>query len=1497
MGALEVPGGPAAAPPTPAPAAAPAVPPPSAGVLGPTTPAPDLAPPATTGAAPLGFDVSQPWFSGATYDAAVHGNWLREGLGDWFNNSLAGRLPASISGATPGYDPFSDAQTKGYEDYFTNWMDSKNPAQTAQIIAGLDRHERNAAVMAQSGWSGFLLANATDPINAAFALPGIAGIAGKGAEFLGSTALRSGRYGLGVFTGVGDLSPAEVAARGMEAPTVQAAIDAADARALALDGGAAADVAARTAPSLVARAGLGAAVFGGVGAASEVAQTALQGEAVHPFSPTSIVLQAAIGGLLGGLGHFFAEGGVESTRTALLKSMRDVLNEDGAKSYKAYEPPARPKDFTPEQHAAQDATDAAGLAENKIVEARLADAAAGRARAQSVGAASADEMQSLEDNTPAPSAGAARLSALPGPTQSPTSFIAFQPSNVARWVSRLGFEQPFRYVGEQLGKRAPAAAETRRLQWIHKSFAGERNFDLQFANYRFGQAKLLGNARAAIADSLGKGNGLLSRRDFAAAVADAMRNGDAHAIPEVANAAQFYRRTLVEPLKQEAIAYGLLTPDVKTETAASYFSRVYDTVKIRAQRNIFQKTIADWLRSERANELAADPAVMKKWEASRDAALEAVKVAENELGSFQRKVTEQNARATNSGTVKKILKREVQIRGQRVAKLERTLADAKARAEKFATTAKGNLLPKDHPFRQMIMLAKSPPKEPLRLTDFLRKTGVKDAGGELVNLDIKTPKGKKGLIAKHDDPHALTLERAAERAAEEGYLGPKIEGGADVADPTYYRDRLIEALQQDQTTPVYAEGDPVTMQHVSDYRTATSLRADLEAANIPIDLPPDKIAQRLDAFAGGEGKTPIAPTATRSERARGGAYYERAVARDLKGEQAALDQSKVRAGETDTRITDAIAERNRLLAHQLDIIKERDAASRAHDTFSGAIEQAVQMQHVGDHEIDDIARQIVDKITGLGGRMTYIPAQVVGHALKARTLNIPDKLIENWLLNDAPRVMRMHAHQVGTDVELARTFGRPDMRDQLEAVRADYARLIKAAETDPKTGERVPNEKAVTRLGRQERQTLQTLENMRDRMKGIYELPRDPEGIMNRIRIGLRSFNLITRGGGFLTASVPDLGNIIATHGILRLSRDGFGRLMNDTKGFKLLAREVEAAGTSLDLVMDTRNHTLFDIGNEYGHNSKFERFLSAMGDKYGLINGLTIWNNAVKKLTGVITITRILEASEALAKGLPIEAKELERLHWLGIDENTARDIVDMATKFGTREPGKIWQPNVGAWYGEGGARDAADIFRAAVVKESDSTIVTPKQEKPFWLSKPLVGLIGQFRSFTLSSMARTTTRVLQQRDRNALQGVIAMIGLGALAYYLKTTPQQRANSTPQVWAREAVDRSSITAWLFDANNMLEKVFGGHIGLSSLGVAQSQRYASRGSFGALFGPTFGLGEDIRAMIDDAAAHKWTDADTTKARHLVPFLNLFYLRWLMEANQPTAPEPAGGQMR
>lgn len=547
-------------------------------------------------------------------------------------------------------------------------------------------------------------------------------------------------------------------------------------------------------------------------------------------------------------------------------------------------------------------------------------------------------------------------------------------------------------------------------------------------------------------------------------------------------------------------------------------------------------------------------------------------------------------------------------------------------------------------------------------------------------------------------------------------------------------------------------------------------------------------------------------------------------------------------------------------------------------------------------ELRDRAGEIIDRIVSTpDGRLPYeaggggqgpggIPAKNQNDAgvVKGRVFAIPDMLIEDFLESDVEMISHFYNRTLAPDVEITRRFGDVDMTAAMQEIRGEYDRLT--SNPDITEAER-------RNLTKQRDADIRDLAAMRDRILGTYAAPADPNAMAWRINRQLRNWNTVRLLGGMTISAFADAARPVMVHGMSRVLGRSLASLSNGSAA-KLAVREARMAGTALDMVLDSRAQALAEIGDQYGRHTRFERGSQAIANKFSMVALMAPWNAAMKSWTAIISGTRILEESQKLVGG-GIHQSNREYLALLGIDRNMADRIARQASMHGERSGG-VWGAGTEAWTD----REAVRTFRSALAKDVDRIIVTPGAgDRPLWMSSEMGKTIGQFKSFAFASSQRVLIAGLQQKDGAALQGAIMMIGLGYGVYALKTALAGREISTdPAVMLTEGIDRSGITGWFFDANNILEKATRGAVGVSRLhGGPMMSRYASRNIMGAILGPSVGTVQDAFQTSGAITSGDMSAGDVRAMRRLIPYQNLFYMRGLFDQAEAGVTDALGAK--
>lgn len=532
-----------------------------------------------------------------------------------------------------------------------------------------------------------------------------------------------------------------------------------------------------------------------------------------------------------------------------------------------------------------------------------------------------------------------------------------------------------------------------------------------------------------------------------------------------------------------------------------------------------------------------------------------------------------------------------------------------------------------------------------------------------------------------------------------------------------------------------------------------------------------------------------------------------------------------------------------------------------------------RMEPMDREGLEAAADDIINKIIGAPAGIVpgeLIPDGLTKHAgfTKARTLNIPDERIKDFLESDVNYVMENYIRQVAPEIELTKRFGRVDMDGQIKAITEDYNRLISEAAT--------PKERA--KLEKRRDADLRDIRAMRDRLLGTYGAPKDPSSFFVRAGRVARHVNFLRLLGGMTISSLPDMARPIMQHG-LRSALKPLGKMMTDISKMRIAKADLREMGIGLEYALSSRSKVIADLNDPYSRRSFLERGLEWSSQKFGNFTLMNQHTDTMKMWSGLITQSKVLNAAKAVAGGKKLSKKEITKLAHIGIDESMLHRIADQYSRHGEDLDGlltghsHLWDDRV-----------VREAFQSAILKDVRTTVITPGiGDTPLMMSSELGKIVMQFKTFFFATHNRALVSGIQSGDASFYYGALLQVGLGSLVYVLKSMMAGREiNTDPANLVKEGLDWSGMMGWLGEPNNVLENLSGGTYGMSAMfGGPPASRYQSRNGIGALLGPTFDLGGDIKNITAGVLNGEFDDREVRSVRKLLPFQNLFYLAPLL----------------
>jgi hypothetical protein len=531
----------------------------------------------------------------------------------------------------------------------------------------------------------------------------------------------------------------------------------------------------------------------------------------------------------------------------------------------------------------------------------------------------------------------------------------------------------------------------------------------------------------------------------------------------------------------------------------------------------------------------------------------------------------------------------------------------------------------------------------------------------------------------------------------------------------------------------------------------------------------------------------------------------------------------------------------------------------------------------GGHE-RQVAEEIFEQIT----RSVPYRGNPFMRVAQERTLNIdPIKFMDDAagdaIETDIFTLMRMYQRATDADIGLYKNFGSLDLADEIQAVR-DVFKTMPANAANKRKMEAM----------------IQRIEAVRDLVRGTYGLPADPANFTSRAIRMSKNYAALTLLTGPLAAA-PDVARIMMVNGISNTFRSAFEPLFNNVGQFKASKQILNAVGEAADMILASQAARVTDLGDYVGVFTGFERKLERGTNFYfNYINGMNMWTDTMKALNGMVTQTQLLRGIEDIAtKGKTTKALSA-RLAKLGIDAPMANRIYNQNANW------ERTKHNIIA-HTDGWSDDVArETFERAMGTDARFTIITPGlgdaplfatdiraiKGMPDWVSPEIGSLLFQFKKFGLSAHQKVLLAGLQGEKRDAAMGMVAMVGLGAIVDYVRSTQTNAPGYNTRSFTQKmygAVERAGIVAPLLDVSNHAESLthamLGAPIGIKPvLGIQQRYDPTMRQIIGNAVGPAAVPYVNVLDFLT-------TSSDMVEARRLreVAFANrLAHLDWFWD---------------
>lgn len=1020
------------------------------------------------------------------------------------------------------------------------------------------------------------------------------------------------------------------------------------------------------------------------------------------------------------------------------------------------------------------------------------------------------------------------------------------------------------------------------VPYIGKLSDAVGSIDRHFADYQFdGAAPRFAPVVRADLARLYNGGGKLTRQQFYEEVTRAIYKGGEHEIPQVRKAAQDAVDKVFNPILKEAQAQKLIPEDVQVLGDKAYVNRIYDKTVINGHTQEFMNILENHINAKLAAEFATD---FEKFGAKQAKAgelvedLSATNVGERidafkeHLRGLQEGKSEevQNleaAIATHQRTARAIKEGQVNIGSE--AQLRQLRDDI--RVMKKATPEYGAT-------RQAIANVQRRLKNLSRHVDVVgerqaakleRIDAIEQSSTDTLNRLVA--KGRK-LLDKMDSMSDEELDKALQDLIDR----------FDTAGDAYRKgaDRIASMVEKEEALKLGPD----------DIKTLDQgHRIDVEA--LRQDARDDRLMRVSDQLQEAEGMDREAVRQTIQE----GLDDAVAKAQRINSKRAVRAEAlRAQAEKLDPELA-----RTRLDEARLAIPRNEGEFARKWEE-RGA--ERVDPQ-AGAAEFKDIAKEraqaIKDNIMGTYNRLPTQSLSELGGDRGpelARMLDIPSEQIDKFLKKDITELLRTYTHTMAPDIEITRALGSRNWDDIWKPAVDEHNAFLeqlafKYAPNQGDTAEEIAAKEA--KLAKKTAKANDQFKLMGDNFAAVLSrlrhqrgLPNDPDGFAYRAFKTVQELNVLRMMGMVTISSLPDLARPIMRYGLTRTFRDGFLPLVTNLRQMKMMMDEAKLAGLGTETVLHMRANAMQDVFAATGRHSKFERGVEYATNRMGAIALFGHWTDAMKLMTSSVTNGKLMEAL-AVVNGAGehmSQAKAIDFLAQNGInDEYAQRMWNEVVNNGGGGRANGMWLPQTESWRDP----EMVRVYRAALAREVNNTIVTPGLERPLWSDAGTLGrALYQFKSFGMASTPKMMISGLQQRDAAVLSGSLASLGLGALSYWLYAHAtggkalETMQNAPLSKWADEAISRAGLLGGFGEFQRIGQRIPGVAPFVSFSGSRDSKRPGDT-LVEALLGPTFDFAQNAAGVVTQL--HDPTAQTVQQAARLLPFRNTLIIRNGMDA--------------
>jgi hypothetical protein len=521
-------------------------------------------------------------------------------------------------------------------------------------------------------------------------------------------------------------------------------------------------------------------------------------------------------------------------------------------------------------------------------------------------------------------------------------------------------------------------------------------------------------------------------------------------------------------------------------------------------------------------------------------------------------------------------------------------------------------------------------------------------------------------------------------------------------------------------------------------------------------------------------------------------------------------------------------------------------------------------------ELSSMVNDTINKILGTMRANADIGAIGTPRTTKARTLDVPDHILEPYLVSDLDQVFRGYVRSVAPNIEMRKTFGSIDLAPEKQAISDEYNRLL--ANASPKEAER---------LSREMKKVTANLEGVRRRLLNqVGPTGNEAVGWVRTARI-LRNFNYGRMLGMQTVSSLADIGHVVSKYGLINTGK-ALAKFTFNLSHNKLTRADARRMHVAADWMLDTRARTMADIsedliGGQRGLAANIERITQRATQQYTRLTLMSAWNSMIRNLTSVLEQDLIIRG--AMNPGSLSKAQRAKLAH-MRLSDSDLKIIAEQFAKHGDKED-DMFRAATELWDDGEKVQSVARKLESVLMQAGEvMTLSRGAGDTALMMDNEVAKTLFQFKTFGMVAVNRLMIPVAQgiaHGDMMAANGLAIMLALGAMSQNMKDRLAGREPETdPAKIVGDALTWSGALGYFPDVWDPMTVM-----SLEPIRSMRFSRFKDNKPLETLMGPTFGTASDFILAMSELMAPESEDSwmpgisasDIHRVRKMMPLQN------------------------